>query len=144
MPIWKKSKGQQNDKGHSMAAISGQGGAVKNASVVVANLDSWDLSLGAGVVDTTTFQSPGAWKTSTATVKDWSGKSTGRFDGADTTGQVTLINGLGNTFVMSFMTDAVHNWSGSAILTKITPKSDAGGVVTAEFDFTGTGPCVYA
>ena len=108
-----------------MAAIAGIGGKVTQGATTVLNMDDWSLNIIGDQVDTTAFLATGSWKTKTATVKGWDGKCVGRFDGADTTGQQVLTNGLGSTFTMAFYTDATHNWAGSAILTNIVPKATA-------------------
>lgn len=125
-----------------MAAIAGINGKVTVAAVVLANIDDWSLDLGGDVVDTTAFGS--TWKTKTPTVKQWSGKAVGRFDNADTTGQIASINALLTSVACIFNTDAVHNWSGSAIISQVVPKATATGVVTIEFSFVGNGALTYA
>ena len=126
-----------------MAAISGQGGSVKMGTQVVANLGTWELTITGDHVDTTPFQSAGAWKQFTPTVKTWTGKATGRHDSTDTLGQVALINALGTVVTMTFMVDGTHQWTGTAILNGLHPKADANNVVTNEFDFQGAAALTY-
>lgn len=123
--------------------INGVGGNVKMGANAVLNLGNWSVSAKANTSDTTSFQSPGGWGTKAATIKEWSGKSDGRTDPTDTTGQVALFNGLGNTFAVEFDIDGTHHWAGSAILTGIDPKADATGMNEASFSWDGTGPLTF-
>src|SRR6266496_3438671 len=119
-----------------MPAMSGTNGKVMQGANTVLDMTSWEVDLKADSVDTSAFGGSG-WGASTGTIKRWSGKCMGNYNPADTTGQVALNNGLGNTFTMAFYTDATHNWSGSAVLTGLGLKSSAAGVITAEYTFTG-------
>lgn len=126
-----------------MVAIPGVGGSVKQAAVVIANIDNWSLDVGSDFDDVTSFQAAGSWRSKIASVKKWSAKCVGNFDGADTTGQQVLTNGIGQTFTMTFMTDAVHQWTGTAILIQIIPKAPVANKVTIEYAFEGTGAVTY-
>jgi predicted secreted protein len=127
-----------------MAAIAGVGGKVTQGGTTVLNMTDWSLDLGGDNVDTTSFGASGSWKAKVGTVKGWSAKCNGNFDGADTTGQQVLTNGLLSSFTMAFYVDATHNFSGSAILVGIVPKANAAGLVTMEYSFIGNGACTYA
>ena len=126
-----------------MAAISGQGGAVKSGTNMLMQIGVWEITLTGKEVDTTPFQSPDAWEQHTPTVKGWTAKATGRWDGADTNGQVAMIQQLAKIVSMHFMVDDVSEWAGDAALIGMHPKADAVGVVTMEYDFQGHGPCDY-
>lgn len=119
--------------------LAGVGGAVKNTTNAVANIDTWSVDAGAAVSKTTSFGATGSWETNQATLKNWTAKCSGRVDPADTNGQVAFLNGLGNTFSVSFFLDTTKNWAGSGILTTISPKVAADGLGEVEFTFTGTG-----
>lgn len=128
-----------------MSAISGQGGSVKSGANTIVNMGDWSLTLDADVADTTSFGASGAWRTKLPTVKQWSGKFTGRFDSTDTNGQVVLINGLGTSIALDFNTDASHKWSSAAaIITSIAPKASATGLVEVDFGVTGNGAITYS
>ena len=84
-----------------------------------------------------------------AKLPDWSGvwlSVAWPLDATDTTGQVALINGLGNTFALELDTDTAgtHKWTGSGILVGIDPKSDAKDVNQVAFAFDGTGVLTFA
>ena len=128
-----------------MAAINGQAGSVKTGANTIANMGDWSLTLDADVADITTFGATGSWRQKLPTVKQWSAKFTGRFDSADTNGQVVLINGLGTSVALDFNVDGTHKWSGAAaIITSIAPKSTATGVVEVDFGVTGNGALTYS
>jgi len=127
-----------------MAAQAGKDGAVKLGSTMILNITEWSGDFAGDTEDTTPFQPSGGWRTNTATVKKWSAKCSGNFDAADTSGQVALHNGLLSTYTLNLMTDATHQWSGSAILVGIGDKTSATGMVTTEYSFTGNGAATYS
>jgi hypothetical protein len=126
-----------------MAVVTGIGGLVKAGANNVANINSWSLSLKGAIEDTTPFQATGAWRTKTATVKEWSAKFDGKTDSADTLGQVALINGLNSTFTFEFDVDGTHHWIGTGILSGIDPKATATAMNDISFSVDGSGACTY-
>ena len=125
--------------------LAGIGGMITSATVTVANLQKWSLSIKADKKDTTAFQATGDWMTQLPTIKSWTASAEGNLDPTDTTGQVALLNGLGNTFAVTFNTDpTLHKWAGSAILTGIDPAADATGLVTIKFAFEGSGAIAWS
>lgn len=126
-----------------MAAMAGTGGKVQQGSADILNMTSWEVDLKAGQVDISAFGGSG-WGAFLGTIKTWTGKCSGNYDPADTTGQVALNAGLGSTFTMNFFTDNTHKWSGSAVLTDISLKSSASGVITADYSFNGAGALTYS
>jgi hypothetical protein len=123
--------------------LAGVGGAVKAGAATLANVGNWSVSIKGGIAKTTSFGATGAWETNASTIKSWSAKFDGRTDPADTTGQVTLFNGIGSTLSMEFDIDGTHHWAGSAILTGIEPKADATGMNEVSFAVDGTGALSY-
>lgn len=119
--------------------LAGVGGSVKTGANSVANVDNWSLDEKANIEKTTSFGATGSWETNASTLKSWSAKCSGRLDPADTNGQVTFLNGIGNTFTVAFHCDATKNWAGSGILETISPKVAASGLGEVEFSFVGTG-----
>jgi hypothetical protein len=126
-----------------MAALSGTGGKITQGGATILNMTAWNVDLKAASVDISAFGGSG-WGASLGTIKTWSGKCSGNYDPADTTGQVALNAGLGNTFTMNFFTDNTHKWAGDAVLTDISLKSSAVGVITAEYTFAGASSIVYS
>jgi predicted secreted protein len=127
--------------------IQGVGGGVKNGANLVLNVNTWSISEKASTVETIAFGSTGGWQTRISTFKDWTASCDGKTDPADTTGQVALINGLGNTFTLDFAVGSSPtqgHWSGTGILVAIDPKSDAAGMNEISFNFEGTGPMTFA
>ena|SRR5579863_3116691 len=128
-----------------MAATSGIGGAVLVGATptLVANVGTWTVSAKSGIAATTPFGATNAYETSLPTIKSWTAKCDGRTDPADTLGQLTLLNGLGQIMQVQFNVDGTHHWSGSAILDGIDPKSDAKALNDISFSWTGTGPLSF-
>jgi hypothetical protein len=126
-----------------MAAMSGTAGAVKNGANTILNLTSWDVDLKAGQIDVSVFGGSG-WGAFIGAIKTWTGKCSGFFDPADATGHVALNAGLGATFTMNFFTDGTHKWAGDAVLTDVSVKASAAGVVTADYSFSGATVLTYS
>jgi hypothetical protein len=126
--------------------LAGVAANVKIGANTITWMNTWQLTAKANVKETTAFQSASGYATKSATTKEWSVKIDGPLDATDTTGQVALINGLGNTFSLELDTDAAgtHKWTGSAILIGVDPKSDAKDVNQVSFAFDGTGVLTFA
>ncbi len=126
--------------------LAGVAANVKAGANTVTWMNTWALTAKANIKETTAFQSTGGYATKSATTKEWSVKIDGPLDATDTTGQVALINGLGNTFALELDTDTAgtHKWTGSGILVGIDPKSDAKDVNQVAFAFDGTGVLTFA
>lgn len=127
--------------------ILGVGGGVKNGANLILNINTWSISEKVSTVDTIAFGSAGGWNTRISTFKDWTAKVDGKTDASDTTGQLALINGLGNTFTLEFDASGVAangKWTGTGILVGLDPKSDAAGMNEIGFSFEGTGALTFA
>jgi hypothetical protein len=127
-----------------LAAQSGCNGAVAVGAQVLLNIGTWELTIISDEINTTAFQTPGCWQQHTPTIRHWNGKFAGRFDAADTLGQVALMNAVGSVIVLNLETDTVHKWTGNAVLTGIDPKADVNGVITMDYTYVGNGPCTYS
>lgn len=126
-----------------MAAMSGTNGKVTNGATTIANMTDWDVTLKSTQVDISAFGG-GGWSNSLGTIKSWVGTMTGNFDPADTLGQIALLPLLGTVLTVFFYTDAVHNWTGSAVLTDIAIKSSVKGVISAVYSWAGTTALTYS
>ena len=126
-----------------MAVLQGYGGKLMVGTAQVAEIGEWSLDIGAGTEDTSAFGD--AWKKFTPTQGEWSGSASGRFDPADTNGQIALQNAVLNRASVSlrFYVDATHYYSGTAYVTRCSPAANVGGVVEIAFEFQGTGPLTY-
>lgn len=125
-----------------MAAMAGTDGKIMTGANTIANMMTWEVSLKATSVDVSAFGGSG-WGASLGTIKKWTGKMSGNYDPADTTGQVALNNGLGDTFSLKFYTDDTHYWAGDAVLSDVSLKSSASGVITADYSFEGASSITY-
>ena len=126
-----------------MAAMSGTNGKVTNGANTIANMMDWSVALKGTTVDVSAFGGSG-WGASIGTIKTWTGTMSGNFDPTDSLGQVALNAGLAGAFTVFFYTDAVHNWTGSAILTDIAFTSSASGVIKVVYTFAGSSSLVYS
>lgn len=128
-------------------ALSGQGGHVKigtAGSTTLANINNWSISMKGESKDTTPFGAAGNMRQRTGTLIDWSAKFTGWIDPADTAGQVTLYNGLTQTFTFQFDVDDSHNWAGDGVLTGLDLGTAADDVGTAAFSVEAAGALTYS
>lgn len=98
---------------------------------------TWELDQSVGTVEVTTFQSQ--WKTYISTVKNASAKvGTYKYDDS-------LTKDLGNLMILVLYLDKSvgTRYECYGYITKVTPKSDAGSVITEEVDFTIDGDVFY-
>jgi len=126
-----------------MAVFTGYGGSVKVGTATIAELGEWSLDIGVDTQETESFGDQ--WKEYVATLKEWSGSCSGRWDMTDTAGQKALQDALlgGTTVTIKFYIDSTKNYSGTAIIEKISVKSSVDGVVEVDFSFKGTGALTY-
>jgi hypothetical protein len=121
----------------------GVGGQVKKGSAVIGNITQWSGGPQAELANTTAFGASGSCETQVTCILKWSFKFDGSTDVSDTS-QAAMHNGIGATDTYNFWIDGTHYWSGTAILNKIMDKANAQkGVVTSEYDLTGTAPLVW-
>lgn len=96
---------------------------------------TWSFSPKANTKDTTSFQSPGAWGTKTATVKEGTGKiDTFRTDGR-------IVAEIGNIVGLQLFVDKTNNvrWDILGVISGLEAKSDAKDVETQSMSFDATG-----
>ena len=127
-----------------MAIFVGYGGAVKVGTATVAEIGEWSLDIGLDTQETASFGDQ--WKEFVGTLKEWSGSCSGRWDMTDTTGQKAMQDALlgGTTVTLKLYLDATKNYSGTALITKVSPKASVDGVMEVTFDFQGTGAATYS
>ncbi len=127
-----------------MAVFTGYGGKVMVGTATVAELSEWDLDISLDTEQTNAFQDQ--WKEYTPTLKEWSGKASGRWDMTDTTGQKALQDAMlgGTTVTIKLYIDNTKNYSGTAIIDKISIKTSAEGVAEVDFSFKGSGALTYS
>ena len=132
-----------------MTILAGKSGKVTQATNFVGDIKSWKISLKADTVETTPMatDSSTAWKTYLNTLKGWDGSIDPQgLDMTDTDGQLALFNLIGGaSVVLKLYVDATHYFTGSALITGLSPSADVGGKVDGgSFTFQGTGALSYA
>ena len=102
------------------------------ALAMVDGIKSWSLDYNVEMLDVTDFGSSGT-KEYTPGITGWSGSFEGFKDG------VPL--GIGSEVHLSLReTQSTGQcWTGKAIISKVTPKTDVDGIVSYSYDFQGTG-----
>jgi predicted secreted protein len=121
-----------------MAVLAGNAGAFKLSTNTVAEIDNWTLDVSTGLEDTQSFGD--TWKEKTATIREWSGSASGRFDNTDTNGHVALNTAfLGGTTVSArFYISASVYYSGTAYVQASIAAAE-NGLVTVNYTITGSG-----
>lgn len=129
--------------------LAGKAGKVTQATNFVAEIKAWKINLKSDTKETTPFatDSSTVWKTYLSTLKGWDGSIDAvGIDMTDTNGQLALFNLIGGASVaLKFYLDATHYFSGSAIITGVSPSADVNDLVQGgSFSFQGTGALTYA
>jgi predicted secreted protein len=122
-----------------MATTAGKDGAVKLTTNSVAEVDTWSLDSSLDIQDITSFGD--AWHRKAGTLKDWSGKFSGRLDMTDTNGQLAVWNALNGltTVAIRLYVGATNYFSGTALIKQWSPKSSVDGMVEFDATFEGSG-----
>jgi len=125
-----------------MAVLAGNAGSFRLTTNTVAELDNWTLDVSTGLEETQAFGD--TWKENTATIKEWSGTASGRFDNTDTNGHVALQTAfLGGTTVSGrFYINGTNYFSGTAFV-QASISAPENGVITVSYTFTGSGALSY-
>lgn len=122
-----------------MATHAGYGGAVKVASVAVAEVKDFTLETTANTADTTVLGGSG-WTDVDVTTKSWTASLNCIWDDDDA-GQQDLVEGLTVTLNLYPRGDSTGNelWSGSALVTSVSKTVSAEGLIEASISVTGKG-----
>ncbi|MGL5718846.1 MAG: phage tail tube protein [Paraclostridium sp.] len=104
----------------TITKLSGIGGAVKIATVKVAGIDNWKLSVKGNLVETTSFDSNG-WEEYIATTKGWEASFEGVLTQGDTTGQEVLLKAMidGTSVSISLDKSATNSYTGSVLIESV-------------------------
>jgi predicted secreted protein len=126
-----------------MAIMVGNAGSFRLAANVVAEIDNWTLEVSTGLEETQAFGD--TWKERTATIREWSGSASGRFDDTDTNGHVALQTAFlaGTTVAARLYIDGTNYYSGTAFVQASLAAAE-NGLITANYTITGTGALAYA
>lgn len=119
--------------------LAGSEGVVKIGANAIAETRSWSIEQQADVVEDTVLGD--TWKTNKPSLKSWSGSIACWWDETDTNGQAVMIVGAELTLNLypEGATSGDAYYTGSAIITGFTNKGEVGGMVEADFSFTGNG-----
>lgn len=123
-----------------MAAIVGKDGSFRIGVSTVTRLDTYNLD---GTIDTEEVTGYGdTSKKHVATLKSWKGGASGTLDIADAQ-QAALLDQFEDGTIADvdarFYYASSSYWSGSAIVTNASIRSQVGSKVTVDFSFTGNG-----
>jgi predicted secreted protein len=127
-------------------ALHGKGGKVKNGANTVLDITSWSLDVDRDKKEITSFADSNLpWRDYVGGLVGASGKLEGNLNMGDTTGQLALWQSLTSDtpLSMSFYTDATHNFAGSILITKFSPKAPIDDLETVGYDFTVTAAVTY-
>jgi len=125
-----------------MAVLAGNAGAFKLTTNTVAELDNWTLDVSTGLEETQSFGD--TWKERTATIREWSGTASGRFDSSDTNGHAALQTAFlgGTTVTGRFYINGTNYFSGTAFV-QASLTAPENGLITVNYTITGTGALSY-
>lgn len=119
--------------------LAGTEGVIKIGANTIAEARSWSIEQQADTVEDTVLGD--TWKTNKSSLKSWSGSISCWWDETDTNGQALMIVGAELTLNLypEGATTGDAYYTGSAIMTGFTNKGEVGGMVEADFSFTGNG-----
>lgn len=121
-----------------MAALAGNGGAVKLSTNTVAHLNDWELNTSANIMDITAFGDD--WKKKLGGILDWTVKCSGDYDLTDTNGQHALwtaLTGL-TTVALKLFVDGTVNFNGAAFVKTFAIKAAVEDKITIDFELEGS------
>ncbi len=126
-----------------MAVMAGNAGSFRLTTNIVAEIDNWTLDVSTGLEETQAFGD--TWKERSATIREWSGTASGRFDSSDTNGHAALQTAFlgGTTVTGRFYINGTNYYSGSAFV-QASLTAPENGLITVNYTITGTGALSYA
>lgn len=124
-----------------MALSTGKVCSVKIGANTVTYLGAWALNKNTNTEDTSHFGTVD--ETNIATTNNWDATAEGFLDPADTNGQIALIQAqeTQTEITLKLYINATQYWSGTAIVTKVSPAPTAKGVTKISYGFKGSGSC---
>ncbi|MEN6534636.1 MAG: hypothetical protein ABFD89_13290 [Bryobacteraceae bacterium] len=125
-----------------MAVMAGNAGSFRLTTNIVAEIDNWTLDVSTGLEETQAFGD--TWKERSATIREWSGTASGRFDSSDTNGHGALQTAFlgGTTVTGRFYINGTNYYSGSAFV-QASLTAPENGLITVNYTITGTGALSY-
>jgi hypothetical protein len=125
-----------------MAILKGIAASFRVGANAVLDCDTWSLDIGSEFIDTTSFLDSA--REQTPSYATWSGKASGRYDIADTTGQLALQTAaLGQTVVDArFYVDGSNYYHGNGYV-QMTVEAAVEGYVAISYEITQSGALSY-
>ena len=127
-----------------MAALAGKSGAVKLSTNTVTEIGDWTLDIAIDTAEATDFGD--SWKEHIYTLRGASGSFKCRFDKADTNGHVALqteaLSGTSGVSLRLYI-DGTNYYSGTALITSMSPSASVGGLVEVTYNFVIDGTLAY-
>jgi hypothetical protein len=125
-----------------MAILAGNAGSFRLTTNTVLEIDTWTLDVSTGLEETQSFGD--TWKERTATIREFTGTASGRFDNTDTNGHVALNTALlgGTNFAARFYINATNYYSGTCFV-QASLNASENGLVTVSYTLTGSGALTY-
>ena len=122
-----------------MATSHGKDGVVRLGAVAVAEITGFTFESSVDIADDSVMGD--AFKTHLTGLKEWSGSIDCFWDEADTTGQVTLDEGVSVTLNLypSGVTTGKKYYSGTATVSRVTASAKLDGINTRSLIFVGNG-----
>ena len=132
-----------------MAAVAGYGGKVAVGASNVAQVRNWNADIQREEVDTTHMNDgAGGWRSFISGLGAGTGTMDVNWDMTDTNGQKTLQNAVLNPPstppVVKLYVDGTHYYSGSVIVTNVSPSVGVDGLAEASINFRFTGAVSFA
>lgn len=136
--------------------LSGRNGGVKVGTNQAVSLSDWSLDIKANTEQIDAFGASG-WKSAMYMMSDWSGSASGYWDMTTTTDQslqfdlqnniLCITAGDPTAVTLDLYVDttggAIKHYSGSALISKFSIKTEANGLNKVELSFEGNGTLTY-
>ena len=131
-----------------MAAVAGYGGKVVVGTSNVAQVRNWNADIQREEVDTTHMNDGvGGWRSFISGLGAGTGSMDLNWDMTDTSGQKVLQNAVLNPPTppptVKLYVDGTHYYSGSIIVTNVSPSVGVDGLAEATVNFRFTGAVSY-
>lgn len=132
-----------------MAAVAGYGGKVAVGANDVAQVRNWNADIQREEVDTTHMHDgAGGWRSFISGLGAGTGTMDVNWDMTDTNGQKALqdavLNPPSTPPVVKLYVDGTHYYSGSVIVTNVSPSVGVDGLAEASINFRFTGAVSFA
>ncbi len=127
-----------------MAGLAGKAGSIKLTTNTIAEVQDWSLDIGTDMMEDTALLND--WKSFVAGLKEWSASAESSWAVAtDTNGQTAAQAAFlaGTTVEVRLYVDGTNYYSGNAYITGLSVSTEVSGIVTASWDFQGTGELSY-